>query len=1633
MENLLVNRLYNQILNELLGAQFLNEFSICKQLIKKHIKNNIFRAQISRMVESNDFTAFAIFNLCRPMMNELAPEDPTEGWLHYIYQFTLSKSFPKAVEIELSDSLNKAAIVYLKVLRVMLRFKKASDKSQRKSMYMLDFLTQQEEEELENPDEYHRLKKAFEEEYIYEMMQLNKEVIGYSTLHHVCGVHNLALFIARQLKKSGFPVDLGRVSGAAAGHDIGKFGCKKSEQHRVSYLHYYYTDQWFKRHQIPYIGNIAVNHSTWDLELENLSLESLILIYCDFRVKEKREANQSAQMHIYSLKESFHVILNKLDNVDQVKEKRYHRVYAKLKDFEDYMIELGIYVNMDEQDAYGFQNLNEKKYYSLMQGKEIVENLKYLSIHHNIHLMHQLRDEFSLNTILEGARSEGERSNLREYIYVFEEYSTYMTQKQKMIMINFLYDQLIHREDDIRRQVAELIGILMATFDEDYRKEVPENVELSVFEITSHELFDKYLNMLFYPDPKVIPVHRGYMGESISIIIKSLFTHCRRTQIKEYLTVLQKHYRNSSQREMQLYLLETAKHLPLKYCDAVSIHVFMTFLEEMLCEKDYDLRIHGLETSHHLVKEYIAEQHIIKRFREIFRQKICTSDFSVENYLKLKTIQLLGLDTKMMKKCRYDYLEDMKSVSHIFLSNLKTSTSPVVKKIQIDFLLEYTMDHLDKNGLYTAIHFCNMLKVSAKEDVRNHGGEALLAIVPHISFEQRNDVVIELVRGLGIEGYQFAKYIPEYLGKLILYLSPVELDEFIEDITKQTKQSNTQMNGLLLKTIGITIENYHRYKELFEEDEKVHHVRLVKMLGILLNGLVHYNQQVKNTAFSVIGKDIFGSQVLDLNKKNQIFQLIAKKLLTLIADDKEKNLLAFFNHAAGLNHIYRFIADYTFYQGDTHMQLSPKIAFFPGTFDPFSLSHKEIAREIRRLGFEVYLAVDEFSWSKKTQPNLIRRNIIKMSIADELGMYLYPEDLSTNIANDRDLKRLRQAFPYSEVYIVAGSDVILNASAYTKKPGKDSIHTFPHVIFDRRSIFSSKDEDARLDAAIKNIGNKCVRLMLAPQYEDISSTQIRNCIDQNRDIAKLIDPLAQQYIYEKSLYRREPQYKTLVQTKSISVEVVKGLTPEVMQELSSLPFFNFEEVYEKLQQFAGKLNPRIVLLRSIEKNGEIFGFSAFHWVRSSMIFKEFQDEIISEYVRNHSVGRILVIDGIFVNDETAFENIEQMVLTETLAYALPKDYTYAVFKNMLDDYPTDDVEEVLKAQGFEKLPYGKNASPTFVVNMTAPCTLSLEIEALLKEPFRSNENLWKAIKRSRKRLQEALTRLYPGHLVLSFDRNMTYENLIKKICDENDVPTVPLAPRKLGAAMCAPFGNILTGTTVPNTVTKSLHTEKLFEPDMKDFNIAAYPYYLDLENQVRMIRSFDRPVILVDDLLNKGYRIKVVDPLFKKEEIVVKKIIVGILSGRGKELMEMQNREVDCAYFIPKLRAWFNESLMYPFIGGDTLWRGAYPQHNLVPSVNLILPYTNPTFIRDASKKSIYHLSEVCLENAMDIMTTLEEEYQKIHARGLTLRHLGEVFIAPRYPDRGKDMHYDLTLNPSHYLKNDLEHLKRLKMIMVDR
>lgn len=118
--------------------------------------------------------------------------------------------------------------------------------------------------------EYDRLRKFWNDHYIYEFMRISREITPFNTVGHIGGVHYVALFIGKQLVETDIPVDLALVSSAAACHDLGKFGCSPKEEKRIPYLHYYYTNELLIREKMPMTAHIASNHSTWDLELENL-------------------------------------------------------------------------------------------------------------------------------------------------------------------------------------------------------------------------------------------------------------------------------------------------------------------------------------------------------------------------------------------------------------------------------------------------------------------------------------------------------------------------------------------------------------------------------------------------------------------------------------------------------------------------------------------------------------------------------------------------------------------------------------------------------------------------------------------------------------------------------------------------------------------------------------------------------------------------------------------------------------------------------------------------------------------------------------------------------------------------------------------------------------------------------------------------------------------------------------------------------------------------------------------------------------------------------------------------------------------------------------------------------------------
>ena len=453
------------------------------------------------------------------------------------------------------------------------------------------------------------------------------------------------------------------------------------------------------------------------------------------------------------------------------------------------------------------------------------------------------------------------------------------------------------------------------------------------------------------------------------------------------------------------------------------------------------------------------------------------------------------------------------------------------------------------------------------------------------------------------------------------------------------------------------------------------------------------------------------------------------------------------------------------------------------------------------------------------------------------------------------------------------------------------------------------------------------------------------------------------------------------------------------------------------------------VLRNNGPRPRVLGFLTLRTINDQALFDTFGSEALANYVRNHTAGRVQLLTGLhMVRSPGGNYDVGQLLMTEVLSRAMAEDCGYAVWYPTAPSVPPA-VLDLLDRQGFVRADID-SPRPLLLVDMRSPAVLLQNIPTTLKEPFSSDRQVLTAVQEAHYRLQRAICSMYPGILVLSLNAEVIYHRLVRKITDLNGVPAEPTHPRILGPRMCVPFGKILRGNAIPNTVTKTIHTDKVFAPDLHSFDIKAFPGYAPLESQIRTIRSFRRPVVLVDDLLHSGNRINVLDPLFRQEGLDIDQVLVGLLSGRGRDLMTAKGRKVDSVYFVPNMRTWFVESTMYPFIGGDTVGGAESSVPGLAPSVNLILPYAFPRFYKDRDRAAVFAFSRTCVENSRDILLALESAYRQRYARNLTLSRLSEAVILPLAPDKGGCLRYDASLPASACLESDLQALLRMRDVL---
>ena len=359
-------------------------------------------------------------------------------------------------------------------------------------------------------EQYGRYRRAVVEAHVLPLMRISREIRPFDPASHTIGVHNVALHTAILADRAGVEVDLPLVSAAAFGHDVGKFGCRGDDARRIPYLHYYYTWQWFSENGIEEIGHVSANHSTWDLEFENLPVESLLLIYADFRVRGTRGADGREEIRIYTLEEAYEMIFSKLYDMTPEKQKRYQTVFYKLRDFERMLQSRGVPVSMDS-DVLQQPDLRDE---SLLSPADALQALWNMTLSGSIRLMRTITTAHSFNQLLEQAKGEKNLQRIRTYLMLLQEYSTYMTKSNKKKALLFLYELLMHPDGDVRRIAAQIMGQILANSGPKYRKERPTGAKRGIMIPTMMSLLDEsvvlwetYIEACLHPDRKIAPKH----------------------------------------------------------------------------------------------------------------------------------------------------------------------------------------------------------------------------------------------------------------------------------------------------------------------------------------------------------------------------------------------------------------------------------------------------------------------------------------------------------------------------------------------------------------------------------------------------------------------------------------------------------------------------------------------------------------------------------------------------------------------------------------------------------------------------------------------------------------------------------------------------------------------------------------------------------------------------------------------------------------------------------------------------------------------------------------------------------------------------------------------------------------------
>ena len=184
-----------------------------------------WKKTFEKLAKDGDFSAGTILGALKPVMDTWAAE-PQGGWLGFICEETKSLMYPENYRVTADEGQKRAKYFFMENYRALLGYEREIKGFSPTDQ--IEFLDDDEVRDCMTFKEYERLKEFWSGSYIFEFMRISREITPFNTVGHIGGVHHVATFVGKQLAGTDIPVDMALLSGAAAGHDIGKMCIRDS-------------------------------------------------------------------------------------------------------------------------------------------------------------------------------------------------------------------------------------------------------------------------------------------------------------------------------------------------------------------------------------------------------------------------------------------------------------------------------------------------------------------------------------------------------------------------------------------------------------------------------------------------------------------------------------------------------------------------------------------------------------------------------------------------------------------------------------------------------------------------------------------------------------------------------------------------------------------------------------------------------------------------------------------------------------------------------------------------------------------------------------------------------------------------------------------------------------------------------------------------------------------------------------------------------------------------------------------------------------------------------------------------------------------------------------------------------------